>query len=263
MPATAFDLERAARHLIDGHVNKTPFSPFAESFGIDDLEKAYAVQAAFVAGMHRGKERAGYKIGLTSQKMQSMVGISQPIAGTMYSDRLIDSPATLSVADFGRLGLEFEIAVRLSREINADNLPDDRDALDAFIDAVGPAFEVIEDRAADYSGLDIFSIVADNSWGWGAVIGEMKRFDGDLAAVRGVLTVNGEDVGEGAGADVLGHPFESLLWLARHLTSRGRRLKKGEVVLTGSLLQSRFPGPGDSYEFSVEGLGAVKVGVTA
>ncbi|MBL4757323.1 MAG: 2-keto-4-pentenoate hydratase, partial [Rhizobiales bacterium] len=36
----------------------------------------------------------------------------------------------------------------------------------------------------------------------------------------------------------------------------------GDLVLTGSLLQSRFPNPGDVYEFDVEGLGGVKVSVS-
>ncbi len=258
---TEFDANAAAQHLLDGHRDKTVFKPFAAEFGIDDLDKAYTVQDLFVAGT--GLARAGYKIGLTSKKMQAMVNIDQPIGGVVFADRVTQTPAKLSGADFGRLGLEFEIAVRLGRDINAGNLPKDRDGIAAFVEAVGPAFEVIEDRSADYSDLDIFSILADNSWNWGAVLGEMKPYDGDLAAVRGVLTINGEIVGEGVGGDVLGHPFEPLLWLARHLVKRGGGLKAGDLVLTGSLLQSRFPNPGDVYEFDVEELGGVKVSITS
>lgn len=255
-----FDANGAAQHLLDGHSNKTVFKPFAADFGIDDLDKAYIVQDLFVAGS--GLARAGYKIGLTSKKMQAMVNIDQPIGGVVFADRVTNTPATFSLADFGRMGLEFEIAVRVGRDINADNLPTDRDGIADFVEAVGPAFEVIEDRNADYSDLDIHSILADNSWNWGAVLGEMKPYDGDLAKVRGVLTINGDVAGEGVGGDVLGHPFEPLLWLAHHLVQRGRALKAGDLVLTGSLLQSRFPNPGDVYEFDVEGLGGVKVSVS-
>ncbi len=257
-----FDPGPAARHLLDGHRNKTVFTPFAGKFGMDDLDKAYAVQDLFVAGPGAGAARAGYKIGLTSKAMQDMVNLDQPIAGVVSAAGVTHSPAELSRGDFGRLGLEFEIAVQLAKDIGAGDLPLDRDEIGAFVAAIAPAFEVIDDRGADYSNLEIFSIVADNSWNSGAVLGEMIPFDGDLAAATGTLTVNGEIVGTGKGADILGHPFEPLIWLANHLIARGGTLKAGDIVLTGSLLPSRFPEIGDVYEFNVTGLGGVSATIT-
>jgi len=58
----------------------------------------------------------------------------------------------------------------------------------------------------------------------------------DLAATRGRLTVDGEVRGEGVGADLLGHPFEALAWLA---ASPGAAafggLRAGQVVFLGSV----------------------------
>jgi 2-keto-4-pentenoate hydratase len=64
-------------------------------------------------------------------------------------------------------------------------------------------------------------------------------------------------VGEGYGRDVLGHPLEALAWLANRLLASGRVLRRGHIVLTGSLVASKFPQPGDSVEFTVAGLGSV------
>ncbi len=258
-----FDLGPAARHLLDGHQHKTLFKPFAGDFGIDDLDKAYAVQDLFVAGLGAGGPRSGYKVGLTSKAMQAMVDLDQPIGGIVFADGTTNSPANLSKAHFGRLGLEFEIAVRLAKDIGAGDLPLNRDSIGSYVAGIAPAFEVIDDRGADYSDLEIFSIIADNSWNSGAVLGEMQPVAGDLATVTGTLKVNGEIVGTGKGSDVLGHPFEPLIWLANHLVARGGTLKAGDIVLTGSLLPSRFPEVGDIYEFMVEGMGGVTATIIA
>ena len=84
----------------------------------------------------------------------------------------------------------------------------------------------------------------------------------DLAALRGVAYVNGRAVGEGRGADTLGHPLAALAWVANHLAGRGRRLRKGDVVITGSLVASKFPRAGDQLRFDAGLLGSVELRVT-
>ena len=99
--------------------------------------------------------------------------------------------------------------------------------------------------------------------GAGIVLGEFRETWPDLAAIEGVVAVNGVEVDRGFGRDVLGHPFEPLIWLARHLAERGEALRTGEIVMTGSLVPTRFPAAGDSLRFSLAGLGAVEMAVTA
>ena len=53
----------------------------------------------------------------------------------------------------------------------------------------------------------------------------------------------------------MGHPFESLAWLANLLASRGRGMKAGEIVITGSALKTRFPEVGDRVTYRIAGLG--------
>ena len=42
-----------------------------------------------------------------------------------------------------------------------------------------------------------------------------------LFDVIGRALINGQEVGQGSGADVLGHPHHALAWLANHLASDG------------------------------------------
>jgi len=61
---------------------------------------------------------------------------------------------------------------------------------------------------------------------------------------------------------VLGHPFEPLRWLANNLSARGETLKKGEIVLTGSWVTTRFPKAGERYRYTIEGVGTVEISIT-
>ncbi|HEY8069570.1 MAG TPA: fumarylacetoacetate hydrolase family protein, partial [Burkholderiales bacterium] len=104
-------------------------------------------------------------------------------------------------------------------------------------------------------------LVADNAWNEGAVLGEpVKDWRSiDLAALRGVAVINGNSMGVGHGRDVMGHPLDALAWLANNLASRGLGLWRGDVVITGSLVTSKFPKSGDLVRFGAGALGSVEL----
>ena len=255
----SLDLERAASTLMRDHAEKHDIIPFARDFGADDLAGAYAIQAAFVERMiaTHGR-RVGYKIGLTSLRMQKMCSIDHPVAGVVLEKRLYPSGARLALRSLVRLGIEFEICVRLGRALAPRERPYEMAEVADAVDAVCPAFEVIDDRNSAYP-LDLLSLVADNAWNEGIVMGEWRSTWPDLAAARGTVECNAQVIDEGHGRDVLGHPFEPLLWVANHLRARGESLRAGELVSTGSLVTTRFPKAGERYRFTVEGIGAVEL----
>ena len=88
------------------------------------------------------------------------------------------------LANFNHLGLEFELALTLGEDISpaTDHTPD---SLKPRISAARPAYELIEDRSADYSNLDVKTMIADNAWCGGVVLGpEIAGWqDMDLAAL--------------------------------------------------------------------------------
>jgi 2-keto-4-pentenoate hydratase len=255
--------ERTAQELMRQHRQREKFRTLAPAWPVNDLDDAYAVQGRFVELMRAasGAAIAGYKIGLTSKRMQHMCGIDHPIAGVVLADRIHHSGARLALADQVHLGLEFEICTRLGRDLPPGGAPYDREAVADAVDAVCPALEVVDDRGADYAGLDVRSLVADNSWNAGVVLGEFKRSWPELAPVEGIVRRDGVEIDKGKGGDVLGHPFEPLTWLANHLAAMGTGLKAGEFVMTGSLVTTRFPAGPERYGFDVSGLGHVEVTV--
>lgn len=263
----------AARALVEEHRRGATFRPFAATFGIACVADAYAVQREYVRleMRERGTGVAGYKVGLTARRMQQMCGIDSPIAGVVLRDRVYASGVHLNAAAYGRVGLEFEIAVRLGRDLALDgDAPARAPAAPAVIaavaeavDAVCPAIEIIDDRRADYAGLEILSLIADNAWNAGIVLGPFARIWPDLAALAGTIAADGTIIDRGSGRDVLGHPLQSVAWLAGHLAETGTTLRAGDVVMTGNLATTKFPERRSDYRFDLLGLGAVEVSIEA
>ena len=171
----------------------------------------------------------------------------------------MQSGARLRAADYHHLGLEFEICTRLGHDLAPRKTPYTRDEMGTAVDAVCAAIELVDDRHADYAVLDCNSLVADNSWNAGVVLGNFVAPPSNLAGVVGIAYQDGTEIGRGTGADALGHPFEPLAWLANHLAAQGDGLKKGDIVMTGSIVTTRFPKGAFSYRFDVTGLGSVEV----
>ncbi|MFZ2736920.1 MAG: fumarylacetoacetate hydrolase family protein [Burkholderiaceae bacterium] len=197
----------------------------------------------------------GYKIGLTSATMQAMCGIDSPVHGRILDSGLISQGASLDLARYGRLGIECEIAVRVGRDVPAPT--NTLEALASYVDAICPALELIDDRHADYQCLDGPSLIADNAWNAGIVLGRWQPLPADLRERRGRLYSQGLQVDEARVGDALDHPLSSVLWLVADLARQGRTLQSGQVIMTGSIVKTQFPARGENWRYEVEGLGGV------
>ncbi len=259
-------VQEVARTLLTEHKRKHAYHPLESPIRNASLEDAYRVQDAFHQSLiedGRGPI-AGYKIALTSKVMQELCGVDQPLAGAIFASTVHESPATLSLSAFQHLAVEFEVAVRLGADLPAGERHTRKSVADA-VAACMPAFELIEDRGADYGTIDAFTITADNCWNGGVVLGppitNWQRFAFESATTR--LWVNGEPAGEGAVRDALGHPFEAVAWLANLLNVRGRLLERDMIIMTGSSITTKPASADDTFRFEVEGMGQVSLTLVA
>jgi 2-keto-4-pentenoate hydratase len=258
-------VEAAARASFEMHRTRTRYRPLEAALRAEPLEEAYRIQDALhglLAGAGRG-EIAGWKIALTSRAMQQMTGVDQPAAGAIFSKVVLASPARVDLAAYHHLGVEFEVAVRLGDDLPASGGPWTRESVAGRVAACLPAYELVEDGGADYKTLDAFTLVAQNTWNGGVVLGapvtSWRRVDLERAVTR--CWVNDVPGGEGKTGDAMGHPLEAVAWLANLLNRRGRILERGMIVMTGSSITTKFPAPGDRVRFAIEGLGEASLEV--
>jgi 2-keto-4-pentenoate hydratase len=252
----------AATAIASARRTRTPLKPLAAELAPRTEAEGYRIQQALrdLLAADFGA-MVGYKIGCTSAVMQQYLAIPHPCGGSVFAHGVHDSGASLRAADYVRVGVECEIAVRLARDLAPSAAPFTADTVAQAIEAYLPAIEIVDDRYADWQTLGAPTLVADDFFAAGCVLGTpvARSAAPDLLDVIGRAVINGVEAGRGTGADVLGHPHNALAWLANHLAASGQGLHAGQIVLTGSLVKTIWLKAGDKAVMDLSGLGTVEV----
>jgi 2-keto-4-pentenoate hydratase len=255
---TPFDPEKVARHVLAAHDSRADYRNLPAEIAPASVADAYTAQLALVRLLvpRRGKV-AGLKIATTTKVMQQLMGIDHPCGGTIFERTVHHSPAKLRLADYQHVVIECELAVRVGRDLPAAAAPYTAQSVKPAIGAVMPAFELIEDRNADYKKTSALSIIADNCWNAGIVLGAPVAYDParPLDGIEGRLAINGS-VGHRGRTD---GPLDTLAWIANLAAGQGRPLTAGMVVITGSVIPTLPIKAGDRFVFELDGLGSTEV----
>jgi 2-keto-4-pentenoate hydratase len=252
-------LQQMAQWMWDARQRRLPYDNLPDDLTPATIGEAYAAQEHY----YRLAEPVygavgGAKIATTTKVMQELMGINHACGGAIFSRTIHASPAKITAADFVNLRIESEIALKLGEDLPARNTPWTRETVAPAVAGAMPAFELIEDRNADYARTAATSLIVENCWNGGVVAGLAKAMPlNDLIGIHGRLGIDGKDVGEGQAED----PAATLAWLANLLAERGRDLKAGMVVITGSLIATVSIARGQRALFSVDGLGEVAMEV--
>jgi 2-oxo-3-hexenedioate decarboxylase/2-keto-4-pentenoate hydratase len=191
------------------------------------LDEAYKVRQILEEIETAGRGAvAGYKIGLTTPIMQTLCGVDEPIYGAIFVKEVHHGRADLAAQNYCRLGIETEIALRLGEDLPAGSAGSSwRNRVADAVESAMAAIELLEDLRHDYKRLSAAAMVAGNVWNAGVVAGtpvnDWRRLD--LAHLTARLSINGREIGNGKGADVMGNPLNALAWLAEAKAVAERR----------------------------------------
>lgn len=254
----AFDPMIAARAIDDAHRERATFANLTGDAAPPTIDDAYAAQEALrtLWTPQRGAV-AGLKIATTTRVMQEMMGIDHPCGGMIYADTIHPSGTTLTLADHMHVVLECELAVRLDCDLPQRDTPYEREDVRAAVGTVMAAFELIEDRNADYRSSDARTLIADNAWNAGIIVGPDVALDKDvdLDGLKGATMLDERPHRDGLTDD----PMGALAWVANLAASRDRPLTEGMIVITGSVIPTFAIEAGQTIAFDIDGIGSVAV----
>jgi 2-oxo-3-hexenedioate decarboxylase/2-keto-4-pentenoate hydratase len=242
-------------------VSGLQFDTLPEELRPPSLADGYRVQRIGRDELERGGfgRQGGWKIGCTTSVMQQYLHVESPVSGGMHRDTMWQGHHRFQVSPPRVFGVECEIAVRMACDLRARDEEYAFDEVAESVAAAMAAIEIVEDRYVDFQSLDVPTLVADDFFHYGCVVGALNEAL-DPRALRdatATMHINGNLVGEGQGTDILGDPLTALTWLVNHCASLGTPVLAGDIALLGSVVQTQWVVPGDYVEVHNSMLGNV------
>jgi len=249
-------LQEFADMLYLAERDRAAIPPLTDISDAITLEDAYAIQLLNVERViAMGYMVSGKKIGLTSPGIQHQLGVSEPDYGHLFVD-MECREGRIDASQLIMPKIEAELAFVLSADLTGGKVTaaDVRTATEY----VAGAFEIVDSRVADWK-IKLADTVADNASSGRYILGE-KRLnigDVDLPGESMRLYMNGEQLEEGVGANVLGDPCAAVAWLANRLWDFGVPLKKGEVILSGAFSAAPAVKKGETFCVEFKSFGTI------
>ncbi len=209
--------------------------------------------------LERGESLAGYKIGCLSEAIQKQFGLQRPVFGHVFSTELHSSATSLDSQFYDGLAVEGEFAFRIKQDV-----PDAAWLRKRREQAIATVFAVIELHNYVFRSTPpvVQELIANNALHAGVVLPDQENpsanFDALLNEPISVFK-NGTLLGTTTGSALPGGPFGSLLQLVEQLGDFGIRLKRDQIVLTGSPLPLYRVSSGDHMEVECQRLAPVTV----
>ncbi|MDF3838716.1 fumarylacetoacetate hydrolase family protein [Cupriavidus basilensis] len=198
------------------------------------LACGYDVQDRFVAAL--GDPVVGWKLGVGSANAMRRASLARPLVGQVGASRCFASGDTVHVPAGAVATIEFEIAVRLARDVAPAHGELAPAALTELVQSAQVAFEVVLSRYEDRGAVGMPAFAGDNVGFHALVLGAQI----DPASVEDVrasasVTLDGAASALPLDGDDAIYPLEALQSLLAHAAERGITLRKGTVVTTGTL----------------------------
>jgi len=179
----------------------------------------------------------GWKVGATSPASQEKLGVKTPICGPVFERTILQSGDKVDLSYFHHQpGLESEFAFTIGLTVRPGGPAMTAATAREMVSSVHVAIELVCSRFEENFEADPALLVADGALHAALILGPGSKPEkvADLSSHQLRTQINGEDIGIGNGAEVLGNPYESLAWLCNHLNKRGLTLPSGSVVTTGA-----------------------------
>lgn len=197
-----------------------------------------------------GRRVLGWKVGFGAPAALAKLALRAPLVGYLLADAQLPSGTTIDVGGWVRPVVEPEIAVYLGAELAGG---ESRAATAAAIAAVGPAIELAD---LDHPPEEPAVILAGDIYQRHVIAGALRappaQADLPFAGLRATIRRNGEPIADGPDLTALtGDPVDIVAHVAATLARCGRRLRAGELLITGSVIAPVMGRAGERIDYAL------------
>jgi 2-keto-4-pentenoate hydratase len=255
--------EKEQKILEQAERDRKPIGPISDLMpGGLSLEDAHAIcEGNIQKRLDSGEKLAGFKVGFTNIAIRDKMGFPDSTYGYLLDSMLLKSGVDVPMRDLISPKIECEICFRLGKDLKGKGLMVE-DVLRAT-EAVSGSFEICDARIRDWK-CPYPDFLADNGFSGRIVLPGrwLPVAQVDLLKETVALLQDGKRLAEGKGEMAMGHPAKSVAWLAGKLHERGKDLKAGQIIMTGTLTPITPVQKGSDYTARFSTLGQVTVRFT-
>lgn len=231
--------EHAARALHAALAGGPPLDALPDGAVPEDIGTAYAIQDRLVALDGRGI--IGWKLAVSTAAAQAANGLSEPTVAPLLSGMLAETGADFRAGTFRQPEIEPEFALTLVTDLDGDA---DADAVRAATGAVRLAMEIADTRYVTKGVHGQPGSIADLNCDGALVLGPGVPPEAVSDSEITAILADGTPVA-GFAPDKRPDPFAVTAFLARFLAARGRHLRAGDVITTGTCAPPTRTPPGE------------------
>ncbi len=228
------DVTKTAEILLKAHLEKKLLDDIPDDCKPTTAEEALAVENTLLA--HPALTHAGWKVARTNAQLQKDAGLTEPAYGPIFAEFIHDNGHKFDKGAPSIRAIECEFAVILAKDLPAAAAPY---TLEQVADAVATLHPTVEITGQRFKSRDhlprpahSMDFAGNFAFIFGDGIKDWQKFDLPNHGVEHII--NGDVIATSTGANVLGHPFNSIIWLADKLAARGLSLKAGDWISTGA-----------------------------
>lgn len=228
------DTKKMVKEMLAGRKTQTQISSLTKTYGTFNIKRAYQIQSNLANELTEELGPiAGYKVAYASEAARKQFGIPEPASGPLFSLQRVPNDSKIPASHFKEMTLETEVAFTIGKRI--DHEIKDVAQMKGYVQWVHTAFDAgnylfapdakptVQDQIASGVGAHVFVL--------GPVVDPSQV---DVDAVRLKLMRNGQVLADSPSTDVMGSPWNSLLWCANHVVKLGGTLEPGMVIVTGT-----------------------------
>jgi 2-keto-4-pentenoate hydratase len=228
-------VQKLIQEMMDARAEQRQIEYPSKTYGAMTIEEAYEIQDQLGKSLNNTVgSMIGYKVAYASKAAQEQFGVKEPATGAFFDLQRVPNGSTLPAATFIEIVLETEIAFTIGKRI--DKAIASVEEIKDYVKWVHTAFDAgnygvvhgetkptPQDMIATGVGAHVFVLgpaVDPNSINIDALT---------LKVIR-----NGEIITASAATNVMGSPWNALLWCANHIVKQGKTLEPGMVIVSGT-----------------------------
>lgn len=258
MMTTTTLVDEVSTILHKAYQTKKPIEFISNQYSLDEAT-SYAVQDELIKRRCKSEklEVAGYKISMTSAETQAIANTHEPAYGTLLTNNIVKSGDGVRLSSLFDPLIEPEIMFILEEDLS----PEASEGEIISKSRLAAGIEIPDARYIDwFPNFSLTDLLCDNTATGLIVVSESiaPLSIADLMGIKMELFHNGEKISDGDSSAVLGNPVTAVAWLSEKLASKGKVLKKGMTISSGTFI-SPIRAEKGTYKVSYSQIGEVEI----